>query len=76
MTVAALVPKQRPLTLSVVAVGEGRGDQRTLQGATTHSSVTPVKHNQSSENAFRWHLASIRKANRALTVVVPASVAT
>lgn len=32
---AALVPKQRRLTLSVVAVGEGRGDQRALQGATT-----------------------------------------
>lgn len=43
MTMAALGPKQRRLTLSVVAVGEGRGDQWALQGATAPHSVVTIK---------------------------------
>lgn len=37
---ATPVPKQRRLTLSVVAVGEGRGDQWALQGATTPPPIS------------------------------------
>lgn len=47
LTTATLVPKQRRLTLSVVAVGEGRGDQWALQGATTPRSVITIKHKHS-----------------------------
>lgn len=47
LTMATLVPKQRRLTLSVVAVGEGRGDQWALQGATTPRSVITIQHKHS-----------------------------
>lgn len=62
LSVVALVSKQRQLTLSVVAVGEGRGDQRALQGATH----TELSHHILTQSVLRrrfWFALNFHQGN-------------